>query len=297
MRVPEDWSPVLVSGEGPSGHLRIASPDSRVLEIKWKEVRGSASVPANLENYRRTLERIARRNRVELTWRLRPKQLTAIRPQRQQPIPYAWEATHRAYGVIWHCPHCLRMVTAEVAGDPDADFSVVPDILRSISDHAEGDWITWALYGLEFEAPKRFQLERTRLKTGHVEFQFRHAGRILWAERWGLARLALKQTDLKTWWTAQWAERLGRYRVEWEEAPVDGHRGLRLIGTERPLPAFTRLLGSLVALQWPAWCLRGYVWECPQSNRILAVTAMQRRGDRVVDEIVARMRCHRDRAP
>src|SRR5436309_15844600 len=72
VRVPEEWSPVAVSGEGETGYLRIASPDTRVLEIKWEETKGAVSVPDALQRYFKKLRRTARKTRHELTVKERP---------------------------------------------------------------------------------------------------------------------------------------------------------------------------------------------------------------------------------
>ncbi|MBI3910516.1 MAG: hypothetical protein HY320_06215 [Armatimonadetes bacterium] len=293
VEVPEDWSPTAVSGEGASGYVRIASPDTRVLEIKWEEARGSkADVPRALARYVKTLERAARKARQTLVWRERPKQLSAIRPQRQRPIPYAWEAGRKAYGCIWQCQECNRLVIAELVGEPGDDLSLAPAILRSIQEHGENSWTTWALYGFAVDAPSRFALEGKILRTGHQCLQFRERTRSIQADRWGLASVVLRSVDLKDWFLSQQGGRLNRYRYQFEEAEVNGHPALRLWGPERPLPGLMRALGALFSFSWPAWWIRGYVWACPQANKIFAITSTERKRDQLAEQVVGRMRCH-----
>src|SRR5262249_11485208 len=111
--VPEDWSPVSGSAEGETGYLRIASPDTRRLEIKWEEARGAVSVPEALERYLKKLRRAARKSRQELTVKLRPRGLSNLRPAGQAPSAYRWVAegpeARQGCGVVWHCGDCHRM--------------------------------------------------------------------------------------------------------------------------------------------------------------------------------------------
>src|SRR5690242_15268986 len=92
LRAPEGWSPVSVSGEGDNGYLKVVGPDTRYLEVKWELPKGTVSVPRALEAYFKRLERSARKSRQELRLKQRPKGFTGIRPQKQAPIPYSWEA-------------------------------------------------------------------------------------------------------------------------------------------------------------------------------------------------------------
>ena len=49
VRVPEGWSPVAVSGEGEQGYLKVVSPDTRYLELKWEEVYALEHTPHPIE--------------------------------------------------------------------------------------------------------------------------------------------------------------------------------------------------------------------------------------------------------
>src|SRR2546423_8418044 len=194
LEVPEGWSPVSVSGEGTQGYLKVVSPDSRFLEVKWEEPKGAVSVPAALERYFDGLRKSARKARQEIRIKTRPRGLTGIRPQKQAPIPYSWEADRKALGCVWHCGECNRLVIAEVVGEPDDDLSIAPGILRGLRDHGEdvpgealaavsGRWNTWALYGLCVPAPASYRMEKQVLMTGHQRFALRHGGATVTAER------------------------------------------------------------------------------------------------------------------
>src|ERR1051325_4814779 len=66
LSVPEDWSLTSVSGEGPNGYLRVESPRSLFLQVKWWEKRGLVSVPDALDAYIADLRKKGKKLRREL---------------------------------------------------------------------------------------------------------------------------------------------------------------------------------------------------------------------------------------
>ena len=53
-----------------------------------------------------------------------------------------------------------------------------------------------------------------------------------------------------------------------------------------------KVLTGLTSLTWPRFFVHGYLWQCPQSNRIYAVLGEQPRKSRLVEQVVGRMCCH-----
>lgn len=294
VRVPEEWSPVAVSSEGEGGYMRIASPDTRSVEIKWQMAKQAPSLPQALERYFKQLRRTAKRARHELVIKERPKSLRGIRPQEQAPIGYSWEADRKALGVIWHCGECRRLVIAELIGQPEDDLSLAPRVLASIAEHGREGWNTWGMYGLAVDVPAVFRLERHQLMSGYLKFAFRHKASTLQVERWGLANVALKGAQLEEWFLKRERDRLSRYRFKRESVEEHGHPVLRLAGAERLLPGAMRSLHMFSQLRIPALFFRGYVWHCPESNRIFAVTGQERRRGDVVRQVFERFACHQE---
>src|SRR5437764_12477766 len=95
------------------------------------------SVPDALDRYFTKLKRTARRRRGELRIKERPRALAGVRPKEQAPIAYSWEADRRAFGAIWHCDDCHRLVIAELMGQPDDDLSLAAPLLRGIVEHGK----------------------------------------------------------------------------------------------------------------------------------------------------------------
>jgi hypothetical protein len=295
-RVPEDWNPVAVSGEGEAGYLRVVGPDTRSLEIKWEEPRGSVSVPDALERYFAKLRRAARKSRHPLQIQLRPRRLSGVRPREQAPLAYSWDAgepgARKAYGVIWHCDSCRRLVIAEVLGGPDDDFALAPTLLKGIAEHGADGWNTWGMYGLVVPVPADYRLEGQQLMSGYLRLAFRRKASALRVERWGLANVALKGTPVRRWYLGRETGALARYRYAAVEEPWRGHAVVRLEGRERILPGALTAVQSLLALHLPALHFRGYVWHCPESNRIFALTGREPAKSAVTREVFERMVCH-----
>lgn len=292
LTAPEGWSPVAVSAEGEQGYVKVVSPDTRYLEVKWERPKDTVSVPKALEGYLNRLRRTAKKSRQEIRIKERPRGLSNVRPQAQAPMSYSWEADRKALGCIWHCGECNRMVIAEVVGELEDDLSLTAEILKGIRDHGEGGWNTWALYGLTVPVPEAYRVEKQVLMTGHQRFQFRSGGAALQAERWGLAEIALRGASLREWYEGRESASLARYAYRIEEVDLHGHPALRFQGRDRFPAAAMKLLKAPVSMVWPRFFMQGYVWHCPASNRIYAVMGEQTRKSALVEEVVQRMGCH-----
>src|SRR5205823_5395370 len=123
-------------------------------------------------------------------------------------------------------------------------------------------------------------------------FAFRRKASRLMVERWGLANIALQGVTVRDWFLGREAQRLSRFKFKVEEIPWRGHPVLRLAGRERLLPAAARAAQGLASLSLPAPHFRGYVWHCPQSNKVFALTGQERRREDVVEDVFGRMVCH-----
>jgi hypothetical protein len=293
LRVPEGWSPVAVNGDGATGYVKVVSPDTRYLELKWEQPRGAVNVVRSLEAYFDRLRRAAKKSRREITLRQRPRGLTGVRPQKQSPIPYAWEADRKALGCIWHCGECNRLVIAELVGEPDDDLSIAGDLLKGVRDHGDEEgWTTWGLYGLAVTAPASYRMEKQSLVTGHQRFQLRDRGASLQADRWGLAAITLRGSTLRQWYEAREIATLTRYAYKIEELELHGHPALRITGRDRLPYALLKVLRAPMGLTWPRFFFHAYVWQCPESNRVYALSGEQPRRGTLVAEIAARLKCH-----
>ena len=292
LSVPEGWSPVSVSGEGEQGYLKVVSPDTRHLEVKWEKPKGVVSVPDALNRYLEKLKKTARKTRTELVVKERPRGMHHVRPASQAPVTYSWKADRKAIGCIWHCSECGRLVIAEMVGALDDDLSLAPELLRNLQDHGEGDWNIWALYGLVVPVPSAYRLEKQSLMTGHQRFLLRSGGATVQADRWGLAEIALRGAGVREWYESRERGPLAKYAYRVEETEVHGHPAYRFTGRDRIPMAVMKLLKAPATMIWPRFGFHGLLWHCPHSNRIHAVVGEQPRRSDLVERIVARACCH-----
>jgi hypothetical protein len=165
-------------------------------------------------------------------------------------------------------------------------------VLKSIEEHGRDGWNTWGMYGLAVQVPAEYRLEGHQLMSGYLRFAFRCRARTLRVERWGLANVVLKGITAPDWFLAREVERLGRYRFTQEEEEHHGHPVVHLHGRERLLPGAAKAVQAAAALTRPALQFRGYVWECPQTNKIFALTGQETGKTEVTREVFERMECH-----
>lgn len=298
VRVPDEWNPVAVSGEGEGGYLRVADPEGTTLEVKWEEPKGAVNLHQALERYLKKLRRTVRKAKGggELQVKHRPRQLAGVRPREQTSLPYSWHVdgpdAKRASGVIWHCAECRRMVIAEVMGQSQEQISAAPAILKSITDHGREGWSTWGMYGLVVDVPETYRISGHQLMSGYLKFAFKRRSSTLQVERWGLANIVLKDVSLRDWYEGRERQRLSRYRYSVEETSQRGHPVLNLVGRERLLPAAAEAARCLSALSLPSLHFRAFVWQCPETNRILSVSGQERKPADVTGEVFQRLCCH-----
>lgn len=294
LRVPEDWTLTKVSREGESGYLRADSLEGLYIHVKWSEKKGVVSIPDSFETYARDLKKNARKQRLEIEFKLKPRSLAGVRRAADAPLTYTWSSDQKALGLIYHCGECRRLVIAEVVGPPGADFSGAAAMLASIEEHGHDGWNTWGVHGLHARVPEAFHLERQTMVTGHVMLRFRCRSRLLILQQWGLANVVLKGTDVAEWFEYQERSRLGRYAYRRERSPFRGHEAFWMSGRDKIVPGIAKSIQHLTAFTRPSLGFHACVWRCDETNRIYAVSAEHPRGDDLFEQVLQRLPCHQD---
>lgn len=287
-RVPADWTLGAIGGDYKSGYARLDDAFMPRLELKWSEQ--EVNLDRALERYLAKLGKRGRGRGVAIDDKAR------VISRRSKPHKklrgFSWSGRERATGIIWKCDQCKRTVIAQVIAAPGEEGEALArEILTSLEDHGRDGRITWALYGLAFEAPERFRLERQKLMAGYLELAFAAGRRTLRVCRWGMAEVALTQRDLQHWYEV---EQVRRRDVIWDCEPqqVKAHDGLRVHGhrrrlLHRPRRAAERLLRLGIASDFD-----GRVWHCPQSNRIYSVESVHHQDAETMLEVVESVGCH-----
>ncbi len=283
LQVPPDWSVTGFQGDAKEGYLRIDSPGSLIAEVRWAQARKAVNIRKRLDDYLNLVERQAKKRKAVFTGRIKPSE------EWEDALEFNYRADRKVRGLIRQCPQCRRVVIAQVSGDKDDPVvNVAEQILNTLRDHSEDGWWTWALFGLAVQLPEQFALVKSQVMSGYLSLQFRRGYREVSVERWGLADVTLKRWTLEEWalQIAGWK----RTKVERTEGEVGGHPAVRLHGVRvAPMVWLRRKVDRLV-LRRPEE-MHGVVWHCEQGNRIYSVR-VERTGEQLLHEIVARMACH-----
>ncbi len=293
--LPEDWAFSAYSGDWTSGYLRAEGPEEVVLEVKWNEQKGVTHLRRILKDYSRRMHKIARRSSKEVQIKEKPKALQGLRKSGVVPITFSWASEQNAYGALWHCPQCDRIVLAQVVGalSPEKLGPLAYKILHSLQDHPEGELVWWSVYGFAFQVPKSYKLNKADLRSGYQSLEFTNGYRQLWLDRWGLAEVILRNTSLKEWWPRILQKRLKSFRWVLEDREVKKDKGLLVLGQKRGLRSWGRLVQHLLRRPGKDYLL-GYGWHCPSGNRIYSVVSlgMQEESRLCVERILESLRCH-----
>jgi len=286
--VPADWTLGAIGGDYKQGYARLDDAVMPRLEVKWSDQ--NVSLDRALDRYLAKLGKRGRRGEVRVDERAR------VISRRSKPDKklrgFSWSGRERAQGVIWKCEKCARTVIAQVIVAPGAEGEALArEVLGSLEDHGRDGRVTWALYGLAFEAPEELRLEHQKLMAGYLELAFAAGRRKLRVRRWGMADVALAERELQHWYEV---EEVRRRDVQWECEPaaVNGHDGVRVHGHRRRLlHRGRRWLERLLRLRI-ASDFDGRVWRCPESNRIYSVEAVHHDDEGALLEVVESVACH-----
>ncbi|MGQ9454791.1 MAG: hypothetical protein ACUVRS_05835 [Armatimonadota bacterium] len=285
VRVPEDWSLVGVSGDARKGYLRVDSPGTSVLEMRWSAAMGKPpELMAKARELIANLEKTCRRKGTKLTSKIKAG---------SDGVAFWWKAERIGQGRLTYCEKCDRVLIAQVIYPRKEDMSETAEaILKSMRDHRSDGWIGWALYRLEFAVPEGYTIDRYTLMSGYLQLAFkRHAQRLV-VERWGLASTLIGEGSLADWYCKDVLPDIKGFRTHLEEVEVAGHPGLKVTGQAVGIKQALRSLAYSLTLYTNPKMLTGYAWECRDSNRLFSVRATHDEGDNLTEQIRDLIRCH-----
>lgn len=297
LTVPSDWNIGVIGGDRQAGYLRIDGVTMPRVEIKWQQA-GRAGV--NLE---RTLEKFLKGFTKEMSKRKTPvevrrhvKVISKRRKHKTDILGFAWKADHQGCGVLWHCPECDRIVIAQVLGTLEEDVPrLASKVLSSLEDHGTQEWDTWSVYGLEFQMPQVFLLEKHKLLTGQLELEFtgKKTQRIIVA-RWAMADTLLKEGAFEEWMDYSLRQRHGKeYRFTLKESTTfRGHPALVFEGRIKPITQRIKDASARFILRRPSPLRRVLAWHCAPSNKIFATHFfLPSSQERLVAEVTESVEC------
>lgn len=301
LQVPEDWFPAALGTERTTGYLRVQSAEGPSVEVKWFSPRGAVEIEKEIAKYRRGLERAARKQRQTIEWRDKPKvPIREARPDKRRRF-FGWRAESpergtlsQALGVMWYCRTCGRVVIAQVSGPAGQEGTLLASsILNRIEDHGHAGMELWSLYGLQVGIPEGWRLEKHQLMAGYTMLQFRRGDRVLRAERWALANVALKEATLQEFVRGKSRKFWKDFRLMATDVAWQGHAGVRFCGPTRRL--YLRVKAGIGRLfkRPVADTLSVCAWHCNVENKIFALHAIHPKGENSEGEkVLHSLRCH-----
>lgn len=315
--VPSDWNVTGVSVDRANGYLKVDSPDTMFLQVKWadrsaqkprsvadlvarayrsvrrlpEDVAAEPDLRPLLDTYLKETAKRARKERRTFECKVKPP--TKEAGGERTALHFSWTGGGVGQGKIWYCSVCRRTVIAQVVGQPkDPVADVAASIFGEMRDHPEGSWTVWGLFDLVISIPEGFVLRSHKLLSGYLKLEFgnRRLGRIV-VERWGLANVAMRKFTVHEW-LGQMTE-AGRHQVGYVQVQANGHDATqatgRVSGWMGLIGAYKEALPSLR----PAVRYEACAWDCDESNKVYAVqTWTPPHTNSLLADLVARCECH-----
>ncbi|MCL5283924.1 MAG: hypothetical protein M1330_04345 [Armatimonadetes bacterium] len=317
LTLPPDWSLTGISTERRAGYIKIDSPGTMFVQIRW-EMAGNRPQPKSLNDWvKYGISQLQNRNRpVEIEppdlgvildrylkeaekrshkqkeeFESKAKSETVELSGERIARNFQWVGGGVGQGKIWYCRHCQRIVMAQVVGRSKDDIgAVASELFSTIRDHGEEGWQTWALYDLCAEVPEQFQLEQYRLMAGALRLEFRRGGKSIMIERWGLANVLLRNSSLEDWY-AHMVD-LPCRGIEKEETEHAGHTVVHFHWNINDPLARLRAIRDGFFSHTISTGGSAAVWHCPANNKIFGIRMHHPYGENIVEQVVERCRCH-----
>ena len=297
MDLPASWEIGGLSGDYDNGYILMEDEDMPRMELKWSKTKEkNPDLHKILDAYFKSMKKRlgARASGLNIKRNINLVKNEDFFEGREVTF-YNWKSDVRANGAVWYCRECKRIVVIQIMGHlKEALLPLTLQILESVQDHPEGHTNLWSAYQLSVEVPRRYHLEKRKLMSGYLMLSFVDGSRVLNVERYGMADVTLRDTDLQTWFRGYYAKILRKYGFSFEEVSNDDDLRMQMEGrTKRfidnlPLsPVF--VIDKILRRKQIA----SYFWHCKKSNRIFVVMAMAKRETReLVSQVASSIQCH-----
>jgi hypothetical protein len=297
MEIPANWEIGGLSGDYDNGYLRMDDENIPRMELKWSKSKEKKPdlhkiLDAYFKSMRKRLGKISEDLRIK-------REINLVKNQdffeNREVIFYNWKTDVRANGAIWHCKECNRIIVVQIMGYlKETILPLTLRVLESIQDHPEGHTNLWSAYQLTAEVPRRYHLEKRKLMSGYLSFSFVDGSRLLNIERYGLADVTLRDTDLETWFRGYYQKFLRKYGFSFNELMDNDDHRMEMLGQEKrfidhiPLSPVFAIDKILRRKQ-----IAASFWHCKKSNRIFVVMAVSKKGaDELVSQVASSIQCH-----
>ena len=216
--VPEPWNFVQFGGDHSAGHFSLTDDDGPRLELRWETPERTVDLEKSVADFVKRIGGDLKKQKHSFEEVPNLQLLSKTKKRKAQLASFGWKSDGatlgQGYGIAWQCEKCGRVVVAQIIGRggerPGKLQSLTSEVFASMECHGSGGWETWSVFGLRVEIPEEFRLNKARLLTGRIEFDWtRGAARGVMAffarderialSRHALANLVLQNESLHDW--------------------------------------------------------------------------------------------------
>ena len=220
--VPDQWNFVQFGGDHAAGHFTLTDDDGPRLELRWETPERAVDLDKSVADFIKRIGGDLKKKKHSFDEVPNLQLLSPAKKRKAQLASFGWKSDGailgQGYGIAWQCEKCGRVVVAQTIGRgserPGKLQNLASEVFTSMECHGSGGWETWSVFGLRVEIPEEFRLNKSRLLTGRIEFDWtRGAARGMMAyfardERIALSRHALANVLLQNETLHDWARRV-----------------------------------------------------------------------------------------
>ena len=171
-KVPSNWELVADSGGITEAYIRIDSPSSVKLELKWERVKKKVSdfFPyLTLDNY---IKAVVKDTKQKASQKILEKGNAKVNDHKA--AFYRWQIGSSNFVTLsWICEPESKVFLLQYTLDQGEDkSSILPEIIKSILCHNNKDFYSFEIFDVSFKVPKDFHLSRRKLAIGKAELYF-----------------------------------------------------------------------------------------------------------------------------
>lgn len=188
---PDDWAPVVISGDRRAGYARLAGSGRTGCQIRWQKSKRPLSLVPTLQSYFARLSKDAKRAkmRFDADWK-----------EEDGKLLYRWTAVDQGRGLLFFRQACSRTVFLEAfGGRKDSLLPFLKGLIESSESQAPEGRELWALYGLELLLPVKLKVVRKRLESGRTSLDFAARGVTIECQRWAFGEQLIAKHGLEDW--------------------------------------------------------------------------------------------------
>jgi len=286
--LPENWHLAYARGTFKEGSFRVDDEDRQPrLEVRWAKAKKNADLTVTMKRYLALLKRRARKEGKKLQVSESPQPFTSRSVVRNRELQcFSWSTDISAWGAIWRCRECNRIVAAHVIfHGRNKNFTLVKEILSSLQDHPSPKGILWSARGLRFHLPPEFKLRRRRFRADSSRMEFRVKPRNRLIVAWKAAAKREPDATSLTRLATRALNRTKRHRLKTaKSARVLSHDGITFAEKESKRKTRAGVPGRRKRFY-------GVAFYCPQRSRRFLIMANDRQ-QTLVREALSHFRCH-----